>query len=176
MKKILKIVLGLVLLAAIALPLLRMYTKSHSPEATTQLNNEGFGLSVKYSQPSKKGREIFGALVPFKQVWRTGANEATEITFTRDVLWGDKPVKAGTYALFTIPDAGEWTVILNGTTGQWGAYNYKAEKNVAEIKVKPETLSDVTEKLTISALPVTGGADLQITWDKTRVTVPVRKQ
>src|SRR6476660_6493757 len=80
-----------------------------SPKASA----EGKGVKVTYGQPSKKGREIFGKLVPFGQVWRTGANEASEITFNKDVTVGGKPVKAGTYTLFTIPKETEWTVILN---------------------------------------------------------------
>ncbi len=175
MKKALKIILGLVILAAIALPLLRMYTKSHSPEVTAEYNQGGLALKVKYCQPAKKGREIFGKLVPYKQVWRTGANEATEITFSQDVKWGDKPVKAGTYTLFTIPDETQWTAILNKVTGQWGAYNYKPAENVAETSVKSETLPAAEEKLSLSFAPAEGGADLVIAWDKTKVVVPIRK-
>lgn len=174
MKKVLLALVGLVVLAAIALPLLRKYTKSHSPEAVAQFEQNGLGITVRYSQPSKKGREIFGGLVPFKQVWRTGANEATEITFTRDVRWGTQTVKAGTYTLFTIPDVAEWTALLNSQTGQWGAYTHQPAKDVAQAKAKPETRPEVTEKFTITLVPAENGADLQLTWDKTRVAIPVR--
>lgn len=175
MKTALKIIVGLLVLAAIALPLLRRYTKQFSPETTAAFDQGGLSVKAKYSAPSKKGREIFGALVPYKQVWRTGANDATEITFGRDVRFGDKPVKAGTYTLFTIPEQAQWTVILNKTTGQWGAYSYKPADNVAETSVKTETLPGVEEKLTLSFAAAEGGADLQIAWDKTKVVVPIRR-
>lgn len=175
MKKALIIVASLLVLAVVGLPLFRRYTKSHSPEAVAAFDQNGLKLMVTYCQPSKKGREIFGQLVPFKQVWRTGANEATEITFAQDVRWGDKPVKAGTYTLFTIPDAAQWTAILNSTTGQWGAYRYDAAKNVAETTGRVEAQPNATELFTISFAPAEGGADLHLVWDKTKVIVPIRK-
>jgi Protein of unknown function (DUF2911) len=139
-----------------------------SPKVTTESKN----VKVVYGQPSKKDREIFGKLVPFGQVWRTGANDATEITFAADATFGGKAVKAGTYTLFTIPTEKEWTIILNSASKQWGAYGYDKikDKNVLEVKVAATATKDVVEKLTITA-EETG---VMISWDKTSVSVPVK--
>ena len=111
-----------------------------SPKVTVESPDKN--IKVVYGQPSKKGRIIFGAdgsssLEKYGKVWRTGANEATEVTFKTDVMFGDKMVKAGTYTLFTIPGEKEWSVLLNSTLGQWGAYDYEKVKgtDVAMIKV-----------------------------------------
>ncbi|NSL87757.1 DUF2911 domain-containing protein [Chitinophaga sp. Mgbs1] len=133
---------------------------------------ENKDMKVVYGQPSKNGRAIFGTLEPFGKVWRTGANEATEITFNKDVVFGGKSVKAGTYTLFTIPDPKTWTVILNSKLGQWGAYDYEKNKgqDVASVKVAREALKTPVEKLTFT-LP---GNAVVFEWDDTKVTVPVK--
>lgn len=142
--------------------------KPASPRITAEAEN----VSVAYGQPSKKGREIFGKLVPFDKVWRTGANEATEITFKKDVNFGGKDVKAGTYALFTIPGAKEWKVILNSKLGEWGSYGYDKikDKDVASVSVKAKNLDSEVESLTISV----EGSAVTISWDKTSVSVPLK--
>lgn len=139
-----------------------------SPKVTAESKN----IKVSYGQPSKKDREIFGKLVPYGQVWRTGANDATEITFAKDVVFGGTKVKAGTYSLFTIPGEKEWSVILNSELKQWGSYGYDKikAKNVAEVKVAPKGLDAVVEKLTIT----TDDATVNVAWDKTSVSVPVK--
>ena len=96
--------------------------KPLSPKATA----ENDIAKITYGQPSKRDRVIFGDLVPYNQVWRTGANEATIITLKKDAMLGDKKVKAGTYTLFTIPGEQSWKVILNGKTGQWGDHRLRA--------------------------------------------------
>jgi hypothetical protein len=108
-----------------------------SPAATvTQLVglNE---MKIAYHRPGVKGRKIWGALVPYGKVWRTGANEATAITFGEDVTVGGKDVPAGTYMLATIPAEEEWTVILNKDAKQWGAFEYKEGDDLVRLKVKP---------------------------------------
>lgn len=139
-----------------------------SPKKTTE--NDVF--KVTYGAPSKKGREIYGSLVPFGAVWRTGANEATEITFKKDVNVAGKAVKTGTYALFTIPGEKEWTVILNAELKQWGAYGYDKvkDKNVAEVKINSSALTEVQELFTINATEI----GIDIIWDKTKVSVPIK--
>src|SRR5688572_5077837 len=111
------------------------------PKASpTGVLKQRFGLTdveIEYSRPSVKGRKIFGTLVPFGQVWRTGANDATKITFSTDVKLGGEAVPAGSYALFTIPTASEWTVILSKVTGTWGSYAYDAKDDLLRVKVKP---------------------------------------
>lgn len=139
-----------------------------SPRVTVK----GKNVEISYGQPSKRGREIFGKLEPFGKVWRTGANEATEITFTKNGLFGGKPVKAGTYTLFTIPDKTKWTFILNTELKQWGAYKYDEikSKDVLQVTVPATTNNPVVEKLTISLPP----GKLVLEWDKTKVEVPVK--
>ena len=95
-------------------------------------------ITVTYSSPSVNEREIWGGLVPYDEVWRTGANKATSIEFSTDVKVEGNEVKAGKYAIFTIPSEKEWTVIFSGNTEQWGSYNYKEEEDVLRIKVKSE--------------------------------------
>lgn len=140
-----------------------------SPRVTAK----GKNVKISYGQPSKRDRVIFGKLVPYGEVWRTGANEATEITFKKDASFGGKPVKAGTYTLFTIPGEKEWTFILNSELKQWGAYKYNEikSKDVLNVTVPAEMMSGAAvEKLTIT-LP---GNKLVLTWDKTRVQVPIK--
>ncbi|MCW3464098.1 DUF2911 domain-containing protein [Chitinophaga nivalis] len=139
-----------------------------SPRVTV----ENKAVKISYGQPSKRGRVIFGTLESFGKVWRTGANEATEITFNKDVVFGGKPVKAGTYTLFTIPDPKTWTVILNTSHGLWGAYDYDKvkDKDVVNIQVPREALSKPVEKLTFT-LPANA---VVFEWDDTKFTVPVK--
>jgi hypothetical protein len=128
-------------------------------------------LTVTYGRPYKKGREIFGKLEPYGKVYRVGADEATTITFAKDGTFGGKPIKAGTYTLFAIPNENEWTIILNSQLGQWGAFKYDQykDKDVLQVKVPVKHLSTPVEQLTIAA----PGNDLTITWDQTQVAVPV---
>ena len=139
-----------------------------SPHTTVK----GDHISVTYGRPAKKGREIFGSLVPYEKVWRTGADEATEITFDKDGVFGDKTVKAGTYSLFTIPGKDEWTVILNSQMGQWGAFEYDKNKNkdVAQIKVKAAHTNNVVEQFTISV----DKAGIKLEWENTAVMINTR--
>ncbi|MBE2231018.1 MAG: DUF2911 domain-containing protein [Chitinophagaceae bacterium] len=126
--------------------------------------------TVTYGRPYKKGRVVFGELEKYGKVWRVGADEATTISFPKDVNFGGTPVKAGTYTLFAIPGETEWSVILNSQLGQWGAYGYEKikDKNVALIKTVPQQTDTVVEQLTIRFIE--SGA-LVIEWDKTRVVV-----
>ena len=129
-------------------------------------------ISITYGQPSKKGREIFGGLVPYGQVWRTGADEATEITFTKPCLFGGKQLEAGTYTLFTIPGKTEWTIILNKQLKQWGWFGYDKVKDQDRMKVTvpSKQTDDVVETFTIT--PRADGFLME--WDKTSVFVPAK--
>ncbi len=128
-------------------------------------------IKVVYSRPQKKGREIFGNLVKYDKVWRTGADEATEIKFFIDVKMGDKTVKAGTYSLYSIPGEKEWTIILSTDLDSWGAYSYDEGKDVARIKV-PSASGDALEVFSIAFKKVDKGYHMVMGWDKTRVEVP----
>jgi hypothetical protein len=142
------------------------------PVASPRVNAEGKNVKVAYGQPSKKGREIFGGLVPYDSVWRTGANEATEITFAKDATFGGKSVKKGTYSLFTIPTASEWTFILNPVLKQWGAYGYDKvkDKDVLQVSVPSKKIDAPVEKLKLS---FDSKNNLVLEWDQTHVEVPV---
>ncbi len=128
-------------------------------------------IKVVYSRPQKKGREIFGNLVKFDKVWRTGADEATEIKLFKDMKMGDKTVKAGTYSLYTIPGEKEWTIIINSDLDSWGAYSYDKGKDVARIKV-PAASGDALEAFSIAFKKVDKGYHMLMGWDTTRVEVP----
>ncbi len=130
-------------------------------------------VKVIYGRPQKKGRVIFGELEPYGKVWRTGANESTEIKFFKSVKFGGKEIKAGTYSLFSIPDKDKWTVIINSQTDQWGAYSYDAQKDVARVEVKPQSLTPELEILNIVFKDSEKTPSLVIAWDKVQVEVPL---
>jgi len=146
------------------------------PEASsTQTIIQDFGLgkiTVTYSRPNVKGRKIFGGINPYGQVWRTGANAATTITFSENVKVEGNSVPAGTYALFSIPDRNQWTIILNKTAKQWGAYEYKQADDLLRFKVKPVDVKEKRETFTMQfANSTTKTSDLYIVWDHTAVPI-----
>ncbi|WP_126246505.1 DUF2911 domain-containing protein [Chitinophaga rhizosphaerae] len=145
---------------------------AQDPPKSPLVSASGDNVEISYSQPSKRGRVIFGELVPYDKVWRAGANMSTDITFKKDVSFGGQKVKAGSYALFIIPTAKEFTVILNSQTKQMGASQYEANKskNVAEVKVPRQKTASTVEKLTYS-FPK---GNLQMEWDDTKISVPVK--
>lgn len=129
-------------------------------------------IKVIYSRPQLKGRSV-ATLAPAGQVWRTGANEATEVTFFSDVTIGGEAVKAGTYSLFTIPNKDEWTIILNKNLNQWGAYTYDKDADVVRVPAKATTDSKSLEALSIAYKEIKDGVDMVIGWGTTRVSVPI---
>ena len=145
-----------------------------SPLAIASTRNKTTYIKITYSQPHKNGRAIFGALVPFGQVWRTGANEATEITTTKDITLNGIMLKAGTYSIFTIPGKDKWTIIINADVGLWGSYNYNAKQDVIRFDVPVQTAEDVYEPLTLQFDAATDVANLLILWDKTKVSIPIK--
>ncbi|HRI78210.1 MAG TPA: DUF2911 domain-containing protein [Cyclobacteriaceae bacterium] len=132
-------------------------------------------LKITYSRPGKKGREIFGNLVPFGQVWRTGANEATELTITKDIKFNGIDLKAGTYSVFTIPEKTTWTLILNLDLGLWGAYNYNPKMDILRMEIPVTEVTDKTiEAFTITVDQKNDKADIVLSWDRTKVIIPVQ--
>lgn len=129
---------------------------------------------VIYSRPLKRDREIFGKLVPYNEVWRTGANEATELTLYKDMKVADAVVEAGTYTLYTIPGEKEWTVILNNRTNTWGAYEYSDQEDRVRIKVPVRNAPSTIESFSMAFVTKTDGADLLIGWDNKYVEVPFK--
>lgn len=130
-------------------------------------------VNIVYSRPHKKDREIFGGLVPYGEVWRLGANAATEITTTGDLNFGGQTLEAGTYSLYAIPMEDKWTIIVNSAVGQWGAYRYDQEKDVMRFDVETETLETPYEAFSIAIEGEGATRTLSMMWDQTKVSFEV---
>jgi len=127
-------------------------------------------VTVDYSRPSMKGRKIFGTLVPYNEVWRTGANAATKLNFSTEVEIGGVKLPAGSYALYSIPGKSEWTIILSKNTDLWGAMGYSDADDVVRFKVKPSKTGKKYETFEITFNNMTdNSADLSMKWESTRV-------
>ena len=138
--------------------------------------NEPLIARVVYSRPQKRGRKLFGDLVSYGQVWRLGANEATEIEFFQDVKIDGKTVKKGRYTLYALVNEDKWTLIFNKETDTWGAFAYDPSKDVLRTTVPVEKKSDITETFSISFQKVTTtakGATMVISWDDVLVQLPI---
>lgn len=145
-----------------------------SPESTLKQKVGFTDVEIVYARPSARERKIFGGLLPYGEVWRTGANTATKVTFSTAVTIEGKELAAGSYALYSIPGASEWTVMFNKVTGEWGAYAYKEENDALRVKVKPVALSQAVETFTIDLNDFkTETATLNLIWEKTRVPVKI---
>lgn len=160
-------------LIAVALLFTGVQAQVRIPAASPQCTvNQKVGLmevSIDYSRPSVKDREIFGGLVPYGELWRTGANASTKITFSDNVKLEGHDVPAGTYALYTIPGKDKWTVIIHKNTQLWGASDYNQAEELIRFDVKPSK-SDFTETFTIGFTNLTGSsANIRIAWEKTSV-------
>lgn len=145
-----------------------------SPLAIAAVRYQVHYVKITYSQPQKKNREIFGELVPYGKIWRTGANEATEITTTKDILVNNILLKAGTYSLFTIPEKDKWTIVINTDVGMWGAYNYNPKKDLWRFEVPSQTTDRIYDAFTISFDQRNELADLLIMWDNVKVSIPFK--
>ncbi len=149
-----------------------------SPPGTATYDKGSLKIEVSYSRPFKKGREIFGQLVPYDRVWRTGANEATTFSTNEPLSIGGKTLPAGKYTLWTIPHADKWQVIFNKRMYPWGI-NMEGEasrdpaEDAVEVTVPVEKLPDVTEQFTISVADSTVPT-LRLAWDRTQVSVPLK--
>ena len=131
-------------------------------------------IDLTYSRPSLRGRTAFGGVVPNGTVWRTGANTITKVRFGEEVKINGQTVPAGAYALLAIPDAKEWTFILNRDTAQWGTYEYKQALDVLRVKAKPTKLAAAVETMSLTVENLRpASADLVITWDRTQVALPL---
>ncbi len=132
-------------------------------------------LKVTYGQPMMKSRRIFGNLVPYGEIWRLGANEATEITATKDIKIDKKTLPAGTYTMFAIPEDGQWTIIFNKVLGQWGAYKYDENKseNILSVRMPTDTSEDIYEGLTMFFEQTRKGAELIIVWERSKIALPI---
>ena len=170
MQKRIALVIGLIF----SLSIFAACQSKPSPPASASCDLGG-GKTVKtdYSSPRMKGRKIYGELVPFGQVWRTGANEATTFVTSADVVVGGKTVPAGSYTIFTVPSADKWTLIINKKTGEWGIpYKYESDE-LARVDMKVSKLPSPVENLTISYVKSGSGCSLHIDWENTRASVDI---
>jgi hypothetical protein len=164
---------GLVLLA-LASHARQDKSKRPSPPATAKLELAGGkSISVDYSSPRAKGRNIYGELVPFGQVWRTGANEATTFITTAGITVGGTAVPEGNFTLFTIPNKEKWTLILSKKTGEWGTDYPGPSNDLARIDMKVSPLPSPVENFTISFDKSANGGTMNIDWETTRASVAI---
>jgi hypothetical protein len=146
-----------------------------SPRDTVNAEAGGAKLWIDYSRPAKRGRVIYGGVVPFGEVWRTGANAATQFRTDKALKMGDTVVPAGMYTLWTIPAPTGWKLIVNSETGEWGT-EHKAAKDLYTLDMSVSTLPQSVEKFLISVAPGTGGGTLNLDWDTTRASIPFTVQ
>lgn len=143
------------------------------PASSTQSIKQGFGIkniALTYQRPNIKDRAVFGSLVPYNEVWRTGANNIPSITFEEEVSIEGHKVPVGTYGIFTIPTATTWTIILSKNVQQWGSYQYKQEEDFLRFTVPSQKLNDKVETFTMQFEDVTtNSTKLTLAWDKTKV-------
>ena len=174
--KNLLIVNALFFLSGFALAQQPVKKPTSSPEAAFTQQFGDSEIQVQYARPSAKGRKIFGGLVPFDTLWRTGASECSVLTLKEDVIIGGKKLGAGKYSLFTIPSANEWTVILNADVSMHGTNGYDAKKDVHRFSVKPMKTARFYETFTIEINDFTpqGSASLNILWENTMVQIPLQ--
>jgi Protein of unknown function (DUF2911) len=141
-----------------------------SPRDTAEMTHQGQRIYVDYGRPYMRGRTIMGGLVPYGQVWRTGANAATTLVTPVDLRIGGTPVSAGTYTLYTLRGETEWQLIVNRQTGQWGT-EYDQAQDLARIPMRVERTPAPVEQFTITLQPGTG---MVMEWENTRVSVPIQ--
>lgn len=147
-----------------------------SPDASW-MHQLGFTqISLTYSRPQMRGRQIFGQLVPYKELWRTGAGESTRITFSEDIIFGGEYLKKGKYAIYSIPGPDEWIIILNEDATLHGDFGYDEKKDILRIKVKPQTMTKQQESFTIELVDFKPdySAILEMKWENTSVGISIK--
>ena len=165
----------------LSLPAAPVYAQAEKParpspaaKATCALA-DGKTITVDYSSPRAKGRKIFGGLVPYGEVWRAGANEATTFVTTADLMVGGTHVPAGSYTIFTIPNKDKWTLIISKKTGEWGIPYPGADQDFARVDMKAAALPSAVENFTIAFDKSGGGCTLRMDWETTRASVDISK-
>jgi len=138
-----------------------------SPPETASVKVNGAEVAINYSSPGVKDRTIFGDLVPYGKVWRTGANEATTLTLGKSYMINGSEIPAGKYGLFTIPGEAEWTIIINSVWDQWGAYNYDSSKDVLRFNVKAEKTKELIERMKFE---ISEKGKVTLMWENTKVS------
>jgi hypothetical protein len=177
-KKVLIGILAALVIIAGLLTYLRSATKKHSPEATATYQNKGLDMVVKYCQPYKKNRIIFGdestgALQPYGKYWRLGANEATTFNTKTAILVGDKTLPAGLYAMYAVPNEKTWTIAFNTENDRWGATAPAIENDVLRVDVPTLTDLNTTEQFVINFESNDTTLNLTLNWDNVKVYLPI---
>ncbi len=144
--------------------------KPASPALKASGKSGAANITISYGSPAVKGRKVWGELVPYGKVWRTGANDATVIEFDTDVKVEGQTLAKGSYSLFTIPEESEWTIIFNKKPKQWGAYSYKQDDDVLRVKVKPGKSASFNETLNISV----ADGKVYIRWENIEVPISIK--
>jgi Protein of unknown function (DUF2911) len=151
-------------------------TPASPPASATCKFADGKSIKVAYSSPRAKGRKIYGGLVPYGEVWRTGANEATTFVTDTDVSTGGKDIPAGSYTMFTVPNADKWTLIVNKKTGEWGIpYKYESDE-LARVDMSVSKTAAPVENFTISFHEMGTGCHMYLDWENTRATVEITEK
>jgi hypothetical protein len=177
MKLVMAGVVSLALGCALVLAAQQDKSKRPSPPAQAKWDlGGGKAVTIDYSSPRAKGRKIYGELVPFGQVWRTGANEATALVTPVDLTIGGTTVAAGSYTIFTVPNKDKWTLIISKKTGEWGT-DYPGQANdLVRIDMKVSAIPSPVDNFIISFEKAGDGANLNIDWETTRASVAVSKK
>jgi len=170
-------VLSLVLGCALVMVAQQDKAKRPSPPAQAKWDlGGGKSVSIDYGSPRAKGRKIYGELVPFGQVWHTGANEATTLVTPVDLTIGGTTVPAGSFTIFTVPNKDKWTLVISKKTGEWGTDYPGPSNDLARVDMKASTLPAPVENFTISFEKAGSGANLNIDWETTRASVAIAKK
>ena len=177
-KKIIISIASLVILFGIYIYYI-LYINPASPFDTVNFNNSDLEINIEYSRPYKKDRLIFGnesegALVPYGKYWRLGANNASQIEVSRDIDFADKSLSKGKYRIYAIPGNSEWKIRLNSEIGKFGFNEPNYDKDVLEVKLSPQPLLNSLEQFTIEVIDNENGISIQLKWDKTLITIPIK--
>jgi hypothetical protein len=178
-KIILLIFLGIILIGAGFVAYIMLTTKSHSPAEKLEYTDGDLILTVEYCRPYKKGRLIFGeksegALLPFGEYWRTGANEATEVEFNKDISINGNSLPAGRYRFYTVPGKSDWTIAFNSELGKWGYGEPDYDLDILVLEIASSDGSELIEQFTISATKASENSmELILAWDRTTVSIPI---
>jgi hypothetical protein len=165
---------GLIFATSVLAETAKVEFPAPSPACTLKQHVGLTDIEIDYSRPGVKGRDIFGGLIPYGKVWRTGANQATKIIFSTPVKLNGTEIPAGTYAFLTIPDKDQWTIIINKGAEQWGAYKYDEKADVARIKATPVKINRSIETFVINIDDIKDdSASMNLLWDKTKVPIKV---
>jgi hypothetical protein len=168
-------VIATLALASVALLARQDKSSRPSPPAKAECKlADGKAVMVDYSSPRAKGRKIFGSLVPYGQVWRAGANEATSLVTSSDITIGGKAVPAGKYTIFTVPAEDKWTLVISKKTGEWGTAYPGPDNDLARIDMKVSKTSAPVENFTIAFDPAGNGCTLKMEWENTRSSVDIK--